>query len=100
MPLLDPELAGRLASWLAYHLSSFSYQWPWDRWQAVTDRPPHDPQRAFCAALLARLLRLADYPIVFKVGVHSWLFEVGVVWERKALGCLALPGGLGWGWSG
>eukprot|EP00198_Chlamydomonas_reinhardtii_P007681 XP_001697018.1 mRNA cap-binding protein [Chlamydomonas reinhardtii] len=66
MPLLDPELAGRLASWLAYHLSSFSYQWPWDRWQAVTDRPPHDPQRAFCAALLARLLRLADYPIVFK----------------------------------
>ncbi|KAG2453540.1 hypothetical protein HYH02_001759 [Chlamydomonas schloesseri] len=66
MPLLHPELAARLASWLAYHLSSFSYQWPWDRWQAVTERPPHDPQRAFCAALLARLLRLADYPVVFK----------------------------------
>ncbi|GFR42954.1 hypothetical protein Agub_g3845 [Astrephomene gubernaculifera] len=63
MPYLDPELRCRLASWLSYHLSSFSYQWPWDRWQWVAERPPHDPQRGFVALLLSRLLRLADYTV-------------------------------------
>ncbi|GLC43068.1 hypothetical protein PLESTB_000866500 [Pleodorina starrii] len=64
MPYLDPELRFRLASWLSYHLSSFGYQWPWDRWQWVSERPAHDPQRGFCVLLLHRLLRLADYPVV------------------------------------
>lgn len=69
MPYLDPELRMRLASWLSYHLSSFGYQWPWDRWQWVTERPAADPHRAFCALLLHRLLRLADHPVVAKVCV-------------------------------
>ncbi|GIL70850.1 hypothetical protein Vretimale_3926 [Volvox reticuliferus] len=64
MPFLDPELRFRLASWLSYHLSSFGYQWPWDRWQWVSERASHDPQRGFVALLLHRLLRLADYPVV------------------------------------
>ncbi|EFJ50956.1 hypothetical protein VOLCADRAFT_88418 [Volvox carteri f. nagariensis] len=64
MPYLDPELRFRLASWLSYHLCSFGFQWPWDRWQWVSERPVHDPQRCFVMLLLHRLLRLADYPVV------------------------------------
>jgi nuclear cap-binding protein subunit 1 len=71
MPYMDPELRFRLASWLSYHLSSFNYQWPWDRWQWVSERPPHDPQRGFCVLLLHRLLRLADYMVVKQVGLAA-----------------------------
>lgn len=31
MPYLDPELVERVLSWHSYHLSNFTYQWPWDR---------------------------------------------------------------------
>ncbi len=92
MPYLDPELRMRLASWLSYHLSSFGYQWPWDRWQWVTERPAADPHRAFCALLLHRLLRLADHPVVAKVCILAVVFGgVRCVWGRlkRCAGCCA-----------
>jgi len=42
---MDPELRGRLSDWLAYHLSNFEFMWPWDKWRAVLDAPPHNAQR-------------------------------------------------------
>jgi nuclear cap-binding protein subunit 1 len=56
---LDPALAERLAEWLAYHLSSFEFVWPWARWAHVLEAPPHDAQRRFCAAVMSRLVRLS-----------------------------------------
>ncbi len=41
----DPEVRGRFARWLAYHLSNFEFVWPWDKWAAVLEAPPWDQQR-------------------------------------------------------
>lgn len=76
-PHLDPELTERLLSWLSYHLSNFGYQWPWDRWAWVLERPASDPQRHFCTQLLQRLLRLSYWENVHQVGAcncrnHAW----------------------------
>ncbi|KAG1677554.1 hypothetical protein FOA52_014452 [Chlamydomonas sp. UWO 241] len=59
VPVMAPELRGRVISWLSYHLSNFEYQWPWDRWAWVADEPPSHPQRQFVEQLLARLIRLS-----------------------------------------
>ncbi|GLI58592.1 hypothetical protein VaNZ11_000320, partial [Volvox africanus] len=91
MPFLDPELRFRLASWLSYHLSSFGYQWPWDRWQWVSERPSHDPQRGFVALLLHRLLRLADHPVV-KQSLPPYFQEL--LGPPPALAAPPLPGNL------
>ena len=56
---VDPVLGDRLAAWLAYHLSNFEFMWPWARWAAVLEAPPHDPRRRFVGALLDRLMRLS-----------------------------------------
>ncbi|KAK9846278.1 hypothetical protein WJX81_000837 [Elliptochloris bilobata] len=57
--VMDPELRVRLSEWLAYHLSNFEFMWPWDKWRAVLDAPPHDSQRRFTVATLSRLVRLS-----------------------------------------
>jgi len=59
MEVLDPELQTRLAEWLAYHLSCFDFQWPWERWAHVLEKPASDGQRRFCMAVLSRILRLS-----------------------------------------
>ncbi len=45
MGVMDPELRGRLADWLAYHLSNFEFMWPWDKWKYVLTAPAHDSRR-------------------------------------------------------
>jgi len=59
MGALDPELRGRLADWLAFHLSNFDFIWPWQKWGGALAAPPGDAQRAFCADLLRRLAALS-----------------------------------------
>lgn len=45
MGLMDTELRGRLAEWLAFQLSNFDFVWPWHKWLHVVKAPPHDAQR-------------------------------------------------------
>lgn len=59
MNVMDPMLRGRLAEWLAYHLSNFDYVWPWSKWQHVLEAPAFDGQRRFCVAVMNRLVRLS-----------------------------------------
>ncbi|KAI8470277.1 MAG: armadillo-type protein [Monoraphidium minutum] len=59
MGALDPELRARVADYLAHHLSNFQWLWGWERWQDVLARPPGDPQRAFCADVLRRMVGLS-----------------------------------------
>jgi len=59
MGLLDPALRERLAEYLAYHLSSFDFAWPWERWAHVATARPGDPQRRFVTETLGRVLRLS-----------------------------------------
>ncbi|GBF87915.1 nuclear cap-binding subunit 1 [Raphidocelis subcapitata] len=56
---LDPELRGRVAEYLAHHLSNFQWLWGWERWDAVLAQPPGHPQRAFCADVLRRMVGLS-----------------------------------------
>ncbi|KAJ9529912.1 hypothetical protein QJQ45_022282 [Haematococcus lacustris] len=59
--VMDMELRRRLLHWLAYHLSNYQFQWPWDKWEKCVDAAEHDPQRAFCSELISRLTRLAHW---------------------------------------
>lgn len=67
MEVLDPGLRGRLAEWLAYHLSNFEYVWPWAKWEHVLAAPPYDAQRRFCVAVINRLVRLSYWDRVKSV---------------------------------
>ncbi|KIY91235.1 nuclear cap-binding protein subunit 1 [Monoraphidium neglectum] len=59
MGALDPELRGRVADYLAHHLSNFQWLWGWERWSDVLAQPPGHPQRAFCADVLQRMMGLS-----------------------------------------
>jgi len=56
---LPPQLRGRLADYLAHHLSNFQWLWGWERWEAVLAQPPGHPQRAFCCDVLQRMVGLS-----------------------------------------
>ena len=45
MGVMDTELRGRLAEWLAFQLSNFDFVWPWHKWLHVVKAPHHDAQR-------------------------------------------------------
>ena len=55
---MDLEARERLADWMAHHLSCFDLAWPWRSWLHVAEQPSEHPQRAFCASVVRRLLRL------------------------------------------
>ena len=59
MGTLDPRLRSRLAEYLAYHLASYEFLWPWDRWGHVASAQPHDGQRRFVVEVLDRILRVS-----------------------------------------
>ena len=52
MGVLDTELRGRLAEWLAFQLSNFEFVWPWHKWLHVAKAPPHDAQRCGPSSIL------------------------------------------------
>lgn len=59
---LDPELAHRLAEWLAYHLSNTDWRWPWAQYVG-----PRDPaQQRFVREVLERMVRLSYWDRVRK----------------------------------
>ena len=64
---LDPFLAQRLAEWLAYHVSNYNFQWPWDRWSHVLEAPDTDRQKRFCRDVLGRMVRLSYHDRVLEV---------------------------------
>jgi hypothetical protein len=55
LPMLDPALPPRLASWLAHHLSNTRFVWPWKEWAACLGKgvPAWDPHRRFMTMLLS-----------------------------------------------
>ncbi|KAK3269980.1 Nucleic acid dioxygenase ALKBH1, partial [Cymbomonas tetramitiformis] len=59
MDLVDLESRGRIAEWLAFHLSNFSFSWPWDRWAHAATLPAIAPQRMFVEDVLQRMMRLS-----------------------------------------
>lgn len=59
MVALDPELRGRVADYLAHHLSNFQWLWGWERWQDVLAQSPGHPQRVFCCDVLQRMVGLS-----------------------------------------
>lgn len=56
---LDVECRLRLSEWLAYHLSNFNFQWPWERWEHVLQQPDNSVQMMFLKDLISRLVRLS-----------------------------------------
>lgn len=41
----DPEVALRVAEWLALHINNHDFIWGWQRWENVLELPPYDPVR-------------------------------------------------------
>ena len=67
LTFLDPFLAQRLAEWLAYHVSNYNFQWPWERWAHVLEAPDTDCQKRFCRDVLGRMVRLSYHDRVMEV---------------------------------
>ena len=63
---LDQFLVQRLAEWLAYHVSNYNFQWPWERWAHVLEAPDTDVQKRFCRDVMARMVRLSYYDRVLE----------------------------------
>lgn len=53
------QLRGRVADYLAHHLSNFQWLWGWERWASVAAAPPGDARRAFCEDVLRRMVALS-----------------------------------------
>jgi len=64
---MDQFLVQRLAEWLAYHVSNYNFQWPWERWAHVLEAPDPDLQKRFCRDVMARMVRLSYYDRVIEV---------------------------------
>ena len=41
----DPEVALRVAEWLALHINNHDFIWGWQRWENVLELPVYDPVR-------------------------------------------------------
>lgn len=41
----DPEVALRVADWLALHINNHEFIWGWQRWEYVLELPLYDPVR-------------------------------------------------------
>lgn len=63
---LDVECRLRLSEWLAYHLSNFNFQWPWERWAHVLQQPNNSVQRMFLEDIISRLVRLSYHEKIQK----------------------------------
>lgn len=70
---LDVECRLRLSEWLAYHLSNFNFQWPWERWAHVLDQPDTSMQRIFLADIIGRLVRLSYHEKIEKCLPEAFL---------------------------
>ena len=64
---MDQFLVQRLAEWLAYHVSNYNFQWPWERWAHILEAPDTDLQKRFCRDVLSKMVRLSYYDRVFEV---------------------------------
>lgn len=64
----DVELGGRLALWLAFHLSCFSFQWPWERWgwTDAAQQADGDAQQYFIQRCLSKAVLFSYYDGVAK----------------------------------
>ena len=56
---LDMETFDRLLILFSFHLSNFSYAWPWDNWSAVLETDEYTPQRIFVSEMYERMVRLS-----------------------------------------
>ena len=45
MPQTDPDVALRVAEWLALHINNHDFIWSWHRWESVLELAPYDPTR-------------------------------------------------------
>lgn len=93
---LDPVLADRLTSWLAYHLSNFEFMWPWARWASVLEAPPHDPARRFVGGLLDALMRLSYRARLVGVLPEGGFVDVLLPPEPAISPVAPLAGGVDW----
>lgn len=59
MPQTDPDVALRVAEWLALHINNHDFIWSWHRWESVLELAPYDPTRHFVAWALERTMRLS-----------------------------------------
>ena len=41
----DPQVAIRVADWLAMHINNHDFIWSWHRWENVLQLPPYHPIR-------------------------------------------------------
>ena len=41
----DPQVALRVADWLALHINNHDFIWSWHRWENVLQLPPYHPVR-------------------------------------------------------
>lgn len=41
----DPQVALRVADWLALHINNHDFIWSWHRWENVLELPPYHPVR-------------------------------------------------------
>ncbi|KAL3143241.1 hypothetical protein ABBQ38_002092 [Trebouxia sp. C0009 RCD-2024] len=55
----DPQVALRVADWLALHINNHDFIWSWHRWENVLELPPYHPVRHFVAVALERTMRLS-----------------------------------------
>jgi len=58
---IDIEVRDRFATWFAFHLCNFDYNWPWMNWSFVASLPEHSPKRIFVHKVLGRCLSLSFY---------------------------------------
>ena len=56
---LNLEAFDRLVRWFAFHLSNFSFVWPWANWSAVLETDEYTAQRVFVQDMFERMVRLS-----------------------------------------
>ena len=56
---IDMEAFDRAVAWFAFHLSNFSFTWPWDNWSAVLETDEYTAQRVFVSECFERMVRLS-----------------------------------------
>ena len=56
---MDMECFDRMVNWFAFHLSNFSYVWPWENWSAVLETDEYTAQRVMVGECYERMVRLS-----------------------------------------
>ncbi|KAJ4454934.1 putative Nuclear cap-binding protein subunit 1 [Paratrimastix pyriformis] len=64
---MDAEANERFANWMALHLSSFDFQYPYAMWSPMAALAPDHPQRLFVTAVLERCIRLSYWDRIAKL---------------------------------